>query len=63
MTKLVVNAFSKDYVTRITTDHKDRKYKKPVLNQPPNNARANINTQQRSGTSIENYRRIAKTEI
>lgn len=39
----MTNPFSKDYVPKITIDHKDRKYKRPVLNQPPKNARVNLN--------------------
>jgi hypothetical protein len=63
MTKLVVNAFSKDYVTSITTDHKDRTYKRPVLNQPPKNARVNLNGEKPKIPTSDTYRRIANTKI
>lgn len=59
----MTNPFSKDYVSKIKIDHRDRTYKRPVLNQPPKNARVNLNTQKHDGTVTENYRRIAQTEI
>lgn len=39
----MTNPFSKDYVSKIKIDHRDRKYKRPVLNQPPKNSRVNLN--------------------
>jgi hypothetical protein len=63
MTKPVVNAFSKDYVTKITIDDKDRKYKRPVINQPPKNARTVLDHRIETGTNTEKFQRISQTKI
>lgn len=38
----MTNPFSPKYVSQIKTDHRDTKYRRPKLNQPPANARANL---------------------
>lgn len=63
MTKPVINAFSKDYVSKVQIDHRDRKYKRPVLNQPPANARASLLNTQEQATQTEKYRRLSRSEI
>lgn len=59
----MTSPFSKDYVSKITIDHRDRKYKRPVLNQPPVNARVNLNGEAPKVPLSETYRRISKTKI
>lgn len=59
----MTNPFSKDYVSKITIDHRDRTYKRPVLNQPPVNARAVIVSTDDKLPRCETYRRISKTKI
>lgn len=59
----MTNPFSKDYVSKITIDHKDRTYKRPVLNQPPKNARVNLNGEKPKVPLSDAYRRISKTLI
>lgn len=62
----MTNAFSKDYKPTIVIDHRDRKYKRPVLNQPPANARVVLDHEnhERVNQSItERYRQVAQTKI
>jgi hypothetical protein len=59
----MTNPFSKDYVPQVKIDHRDRKYKRPVIDQPLRDVFANINTTKRDGTVTENYQRIAKPKI
>jgi hypothetical protein len=62
----MTNPFSKDYVPQLSIDHKDRKYKRPVLNQPPVNARAvldHVNHERINQTMTERYRQVAQTKI
>lgn len=62
----MTNPFSKDYVAKITTDHKDRTYKRPVMNQPPKFARAVLdheNHERINQTMTERYRQVAQTKI
>ena len=59
----MTNPFSKDYVSKIPLDHKDRTYKRPVLNQPPKNARVVLDHRVETGTITDKFQRIAKTEI
>lgn len=59
----MTNPFSKDYVPKVKIDHRDRKYKRPVLNQPPVNARVNLNGNVPKVPLSDAYRRISKTQI
>ena len=62
----MTNPFSKDYVSKITIDHKDRTYKRPVLNQPPKNARVvldHVNHDRINQSITERYRQVAQTKI
>jgi hypothetical protein len=59
----MTNPFSKDYVPKIAIDHKDRKYKRPVINQPSVDVHQTLNTNFNEPTITENYRRISKTKI
>ena len=57
----MTNPFSKDYVSKIEPDRS--KYKRPVLNQPPKNARVNLNGEKPKVPLSDAYRRISKTLI
>lgn len=59
----MTNPFSKDYVSKIPVDHKDRKYKRPVLNQPPKNARVVLDHRIETGTNTDKFQRISRTII
>jgi hypothetical protein len=59
----MTNPFSKDYVPKIAIDHKDRKYRRPVVNQPSVDVHQTLNTNFNKPTITENYRRISKTKI
>jgi hypothetical protein len=59
----MTNPFSKDYVPKIAIDHKDRKYKRPVVNQPSVDVHQTLNIKFNEPTITENYRRISKTKI
>jgi hypothetical protein len=59
----MTNPFSKDYVPKIAIDHKDRKYKRPVVNQPSVDVHQTLNSKFNEPTITENYRRIAQTKI
>jgi hypothetical protein len=51
----MTNPFSKDYVPKVKIDHWDRKYKKPVLNQPPKNSRVNLNEPTFKASHLETF--------
>jgi hypothetical protein len=59
----MTNPFSKDYVPQLKIDHKDRTYKRPVLNQPPKNARTVLDHKRDTGTLTDTYRRISQSDI
>jgi hypothetical protein len=59
----MTNPFSKDYVSKVKIDHRDRTYKRPVLNQPPKNARKTLVNEQDRVTGAELRRRISWAEI
>jgi hypothetical protein len=62
----MTNPFSKDYVTKITIDDKDRKYKRPVINQPPADPKAildHVNHARINQSITERYRQVAQTKI
>ena len=62
----MTNPFSKDYVPQLKIDHKDRKYKRPVLNQPPKNARVVLDHENHgrvNQTMTDRYRQVAQSEI
>lgn len=63
MTKPIVNPFSKDYVPKIAIDYRDRKYKRPVLNQPSEDVHQTLNPKFNEPTLTETYRRISLPEI
>lgn len=58
--------FSKDYKPTIAIDHKDRTYKRPVINQPPANPREvldHVNHDRINQSITERYRQVAQTKI
>lgn len=60
----MTNPFSKDYVSKIEPDRS--KYKRPVLNQPPKNARVvldHVNHERINQSMTERYRQVAQTKI
>lgn len=59
----MTNPFSKDYVPKIKIDPRDRKYKRPVINQPPKHARKTLVTDQDRVTGAELRRRISWAQI
>jgi hypothetical protein len=59
----MTNPFSKDYVPQVKIDHRDRTYKRPVLNQPPKNSRKTIVSEQDRVTGAELRRRISWAQI
>ena len=62
----MTNPFSKDYVSQVKIDHKDRTYKRPVLNQPPKDPRAVLvheNHARINQTITERYQQVAQTKI
>jgi hypothetical protein len=63
MTKPIVNPFSKDYVPKIAIDYRDRKYKRPVVNQPSVDVHQTLNTNLNEPTLTETFRRISQTNI
>lgn len=58
----MTNPFSKDYVSKIAIDHKDRKYKRPVINQPPRNSLVSL-VPKSEATLSEKFRRLSLSEI
>ena len=59
----MTNPFSKDYVPKIVIDHKDRKYKRPVISQPSEDVHQTLNPRFNEPTLTETYRRISLPEI
>lgn len=59
----MTNPFSKDYVPKIKLDHRDRKYKRPVINQPSEDVHATLETKFNRPTLTEVYRRISLPNI
>ena len=57
------NPFSKDYKAQVVIDHQDRKYKRPVLNQPPKNSRVMLSHPPRGTTQGDISGRIRRSEI
>lgn len=58
----MTNPFSKNYVPKIAIDHKDRTYKRPVINQPPRNSLVSLIPKSES-TLTEKFRRLSLPEI
>lgn len=58
----MTNPFSKDYVPQLKIDHKDRKYKRPVIKQPPRNSLVSLIPKSES-TLSEKFRRLSLPEI
>jgi hypothetical protein len=58
----MTNPFSKDYVSQVKIDHKDRTYKRPVLNQPPRNSLVTL-IPKSEATLSEKFRRLSLSEI
>ena len=58
----MTNPFSKDYVSKIKIDHKDRKYITPILNQPPRNSLVTLIPKEEA-TLTEKFRRLSLSEI
>jgi hypothetical protein len=56
------NPFSKDYVSKIAIDHRDRKYKRPVINQPSKNSLVTLIPKEQA-TLTEKFRRLSLPEI
>ena len=59
----MTSPFSKDYVSKIKIDHRDRKYKKPVISQPPADVHAMLNPRFNEPTRTEVFQRISLTNI
>lgn len=59
----MTNPFSPDYQPQIKIDHRDRKYKRPVLNQPPEDVHQTLNPKFNEPTLTETYRRISLPKI
>lgn len=59
----MTNPFSKDYVPQLKIDNQDRTYKRPVLNQPPKNARVVLEHKRDTGTMTDTYMRISQSKI
>jgi len=58
----MTNPFSKDYVPQVKIDHKDRTYKRPVINQPPRNSLVTL-IPKSEATLSEKFRRLSLSEI
>jgi hypothetical protein len=63
MTKPIVNPFSKDYVPKIAIDYRNRKYKRPVLNQPSKDVHQTLNPKFNEPTLTEVFQRIRLSKI
>lgn len=58
----MTNPFSKDYVPIIKIDHRDRKYKRPVISQPLKNSLVSLIPKEEA-TLSQKFRRLSLPEI